>query len=262
MFYKISIALIFWLTGFTPFALKDLVKALLPIRDIGTGFTGAFLVFYLLIPFLNILVSNMNEKEHIHLMLLLGITYILFGTIPIVFSVTMNYVSWFCVLFVIASYIRLYPKHLYEQQKIWTWILIGSITLSVLSVVVCTWLGTKLNRNMSYTFVQDSNTLLAVITSISAFLFFKNIKMKSSIIINTIAGSTFGILLIHANSNAMRSWLWDKTVDAVGHYNAPILPLYVAGCVIAVFSASFLIDRIRIQLLEKPFFNYIGRNCK
>jgi hypothetical protein len=261
MFYKITIAIIFWVTGLMPFSMAELVNTLLPIRNIGNGFTSAFLVFYLFIPFLSILVSNMEEKQHINLLLLLGFTYIFLGTIPKIFSVTMNYVSWFSVLFFIASYIRLYPKSIYNNRKLWTWLLICSITLSVLSVVACTWLGTKLNRHVAYAFVTDSNTFLAVITSISAFLFFKNLQMKPSKVINTIAGSTFGIFLIHANSDTMRAWLWDKVINTVGHYYSPILPLYVVCSVVAVFVICLLIDLFRIQLLEKPFFSLIYKNC-
>lgn len=57
-------------------------------------------------------------------------------------------------------------------------------------------------------FVSDSNTVLALAISICSFMCFKNLKIGYSKLINTIGGSTFGVLLIHANSDVMREWLW------------------------------------------------------
>ena len=64
-FYKIIFFLIFTLTGYQEFSLKAMIKMLLPIFGIGTGFTSSYLVFFLFIPFMNILIKNMNEKQHI-----------------------------------------------------------------------------------------------------------------------------------------------------------------------------------------------------
>ena len=61
-FYKIVIYLLFIICGYETVSLSGIFKAVLPITSIGTNFTGCFLVFYLCIPFLNILVRNMSEK--------------------------------------------------------------------------------------------------------------------------------------------------------------------------------------------------------
>lgn len=63
MFYRIVISSIFWLSGYEQFTLIGLIKALIPVRNIGTGFTSAFLIFYLLIPFLNVDIQNMKERH-------------------------------------------------------------------------------------------------------------------------------------------------------------------------------------------------------
>ena len=179
-FYKIVICLLFTISGYAPFSVVKTIQWLLPLTSVSHGFVGCFLLFYLCIPFLNILIQNMNEKTHIRLLLLCSFIYILFGTIPML-GVTMNYVSWFIVLYFFASYIRLYPKKLFNSAKIWGWLSLVFIFLSIASVVACAWLGTKLEKNMAYYFVTDSNTFLAFGTGISTFMFFKNIKIKSSL---------------------------------------------------------------------------------
>lgn len=121
---------------------------------------------------MNILIRHLTEKQHIQLIALCALIYVFFGTVPFC-PVTMNYVSWFAVLYFIASYIRLYPKQIFERKKVWGWMTFICAGLSCASVIVCAWVGKQLDRHMAYYFVTDSNTLLAVCTAISAFLLFK-----------------------------------------------------------------------------------------
>ena len=83
-------------------------------------------------------------------------------------------------------------------------------------------------------------------------------NIKYSKVINAFGAGTFGVLLIHANSNAMRTWLWNDTVNAVGHYTLPLgqLMLYSIGLVLAIFTICNLIDQVRISTFEKWFFNW------
>ena len=117
-------------------------------------------------------------------------------------------------------------------------------------------------------FVGESNKILAVMIAVSSFLWFKNLDIPYSKFINAVGASTFGVLLIHANSDAMRTWLWRDTVDCVGHYSLPLgeLALYAIGVVLTVFSVCVVIDYLRIQLIEKPFFKWFdkiySKTCK
>lgn len=106
--------------------------------------------------------------------------------------------------------------------------------------------------------VSDSNKPLAVLTAVFAFIFFKNLEIGYSKIINTIAASAFGVLLIHANCNTMRQWLWRDSLDNVGHF-ADNIYLHAIVSVLAVYAICTLIDFIRIQLLEKPFFSWFDK---
>lgn len=175
--YKIIIYLIFTISGYQEFSIGTLAKAILPITQVSQNFGGCYLLFYLCIPFLNILVKNMTEKQHILLLCLVGVIYVFFGTVPKI-SVTMNYVSWFICLYFIGSYLRLYPKKIIESTKLWGWLTLALIIISCASVLACLWVGTKLDSQLAYAFVSDSNTLLAAALGVSSFLFFKNIKMK------------------------------------------------------------------------------------
>ncbi len=255
MFYRLAINLIFCLTGYKSYTLIEWAALLIPIKKISNGFTAAFLVFYLFIPFLTVLVRNLTEKQHTYLLLLCGFTYVFLGTIP-GFSVTMNYVSWFCVVFFIASYIRLYPKRIYNNTKFWGWLTLIILAVDILTITACAWISAKTGKQWAYRFLTDSNSFLATATAVCAFLLFKNINIPYNRFLNTVAASTFAVFLIHANSDTMRQWLWRDTIDCVGHYGIPLMPFYAMGSVLLIYTVCTLIDQIRIRFAGKPFFTY------
>lgn len=247
-FYRYLIHFIFVVAGYEVLSLKSCIEIIMPITQISQNFTACFVIFWLFIPFLNILISNMTERQHMYLLILTAFTYIFIGTVH---RVTMNYISWFMVLYLISSYIRIYPKKWMNSNAICGVLLLFSIALSAASVVVCAKTGYSV-----FMFVTDSNTFLAVMVGVFAFLYFKNIKIPYSKFINTIGASTFGVLLIHAHSDAMRQWLWKDILDVVGHYNDKLMPFYSIGCVVCIFIVCILIDIVRISLIEMPFFQW------
>ena len=255
MFYKIAIYFIFVCTSYISFSIKGLVMAFLPITSVSTGFTGAYLLFFLAIPFLNILISNLTEKQHLLLILLTSFIYVFFGTLPI-FTVTMNYVSWFSVLYFIASYIRIYPKKIFSNTRFWGIATLVSLSASILSILFGIYISGRVGRDMSHYFVTDSNMLLAVLLGVSSFLFFKNLKIKNSKFINAVSATCFGILQIHANSDAMRAWLWGDTLQNVKVYYTNYTILHFILSVIGIFAVCSVIEMLRIKFVEKPFFKY------
>ena len=47
MFYRILINAVFWISSYEPLTIQGLAKVLTPIRTVGTGFTAAYLLFFL-----------------------------------------------------------------------------------------------------------------------------------------------------------------------------------------------------------------------
>lgn len=169
------------------------------------------------------------------------------------FSVTMNYFSWFICLYFIASYMRSYPKNLFDDTKMWGLVTLVVAVLCVASVLYCIWLGARIDRRMAFYFVTDSNTSLAVCMGVSSFLLFRNIRIKRSKTINTIASSSFGVLLIHANSDTMRRWFWQTLLDVKGTFSLGItlLILHAILSVLGIFIVCVVIDQIRIRTIER-----------
>ena len=154
----------------------------------------------------------------------------------------------------IAAYIRLYPIPLFSNRNFW----LAASILCILSSCVSVLLLEYVSPPARYWFLVDSNKILAVATAISLFLLFKNIKLKYNPVINTLASSIFGVLLIHANSDAMRQWLWIDTLQNTRFFNSPWLVLHAFGSVIGIYLICTAIDQARIRLIEKPFFHCFG----
>lgn len=108
LFYSSVIYGIFVVTGYEKLSLANIID-ILPGRVLQDNFTSCFLTFYLCIPFLNILVQNLTKKQHLLLVAMCLFIYTFHTTLPRT-HVTMNYVSWFCVIYFIASYLRFYPN--------------------------------------------------------------------------------------------------------------------------------------------------------
>lgn len=245
-FYKIVIYLIFLFSCYEPFSPKTLLKAILPFTQVNKNFTGCFLIFYLCIPFLNLLVGNMTKRQHELLLVLSLSVYVIIGT---VLNVSFNYVTWFCILYFISSYIRLYPLPLFENTKFWLICTLLSVLVSCMSIICLLWIGEKIGKYNPYFFVADSNKIFAICTGVSSFMLFKNLKIKYNSFINAVASTCFGVLLIHANSDTMRRWLWGDLLHNVEMYDSRYYIIHAIVSVICIFCICSLIDWIRIKFI-------------
>lgn len=118
IFYNTLINFIFVALGKVSLSAKVLIFSFIPIKFIAGDFISCFLAFYLTIPFLNILVQNMTKRQHLLLICLCLFIYTFIAMVPI-FKLKMNYVSWFCVLYFIASYIRFYLNSNVNKTQKW-----------------------------------------------------------------------------------------------------------------------------------------------
>lgn len=258
--YKLLLYPILLTAGYETCSPLRIVKILMPTWGVTDGFVGCFICFWLTIPFLNVLVQNMTKRQHEWLLILVLGMYTLLGSIP-TFKITFNYVTWFSIIYFIASYIRLYPNPVFERRNLWGWMTLANVSLSVASIMLQRLIFGE-RSGMGYFFVTDSNKIFAVSVAVCSFLWFKNIDIKYRRIINAFGAGTFGVLLIHANGNAMKTWLWRDTVDVVGHYASFSLGevvLYSVGVVLAIFIICNLIDQLRIAFLEKCFLGWYDR---
>ena len=189
---------------------------------------------------------------HIRLIVLGLLLYSLLATFPFPgFSMTMNYVSWFILIYCISAYVRLYSKPLFMKTSVWGMVALIVFLISVLSIIIC-----LCNGWYHYKFLNDSNKLLAVATAFCSFMFFKNLRIPYNKFINMVACASFGVLLIHANSDAMRNWLWGSTLKNTVVFHTPWCYTHFVCSVLGIYIICTGIDLLRIYFIEKPFFRF------
>lgn len=264
-FYSIGIYLILSLGGVTSFNFIELSKSVLILpRDIGHGFTGSFIALYLLIPYINMCINQMTKKQHSVLLIILLIIFTLIPT----FLVThvYEYLGWYVTVYLIGSWIRLYPQEWMTNQKKVVVILVINYLLVVASILAMFYFGLQKHQIIQwdiYYFVSDSNKVFAVTMAVLLFCFFKNINIGCNKAINKIAATVFGVFLIHTSGDAMRHFLWNDLLKTPEFYHADSLYLHAFISALGVFSICSVIDMGRIMWIEKPILNALKSvKCK
>lgn len=175
VFYYVASLLIFHFSSYHKAVFLDVFYAVFPINGITSGwFVGAFLVFWLTIPFLNAIVNNISKVQHLCLIVL---TVAVFSVMPLVprFGFEYNHVEWFAILYFIGSYIRKYPNRLTENRSLWIGMSICSIIAGLISLAVVYYVfyGTMHKQMDLLFFLRDSNKISALMAALCFFLCFK-----------------------------------------------------------------------------------------
>lgn len=238
--------------GYETFSLVSFGKTLFSmIKGVNVGFTATFFLLYILMPFINQLVSNLSKKQYTALLFILFFFYTIIPTFFII-NDTFDEIGWYITMYLTGGYIRLYLNEIrLTSAKAFCLIIINLILIAV--SILCL---DKLAYN-PYHMVINANKLLAVTLASSLFMAFKNLDIGYNKWINKLSSATFGVLLIHANSDAMREFLWRGVLKVTDFYNSDKLIIYAVLSVLAVYIICSLIELFRIRYIERPFLNKI-----
>lgn len=238
------------------------VLAHIPVVNGLKTFTWGYMMLYLLVPFLNVTISALSKKQFQSLLILLTLIYSVLPTL--FYSKMFEYVGWYATMYLVGAYIRIYPYDWFNSKKIVLGGAVFSLLLSTFTVWSITWLSSYVDimKNFQY-FVVDSNKPFAFICSVFLFLYFLyHVKISYSRIINQMALTTFGVLLIHMHSDAMASLLWGKILRNVDYAMTELAIPHFIVSVIFVYSVCVVIDLLRIYLIERPLFSFIQLRIK
>lgn len=251
-FYVFVIYFLMVLIGVESFSLVSLGKTVFSmIRGVNVGFTATFFLLYILIPFINKFIENINKKQFAILLFILFSFYTVIPTF-FVFNDTFNEISWYISMYLVGGYIRLYYDNIELSVKKSLVIILANLVLIVASILVLDTIG-----HSPYHMVINANKLFAVTLAVSLFMVFKNINLGYSKWINKLSSVTFGVLLIHANSDAMREFLWVRVLNVSSFYSSQYLFIHAVLSVVAIYIICSLIELFRIKFIEKPFLNML-----
>ena len=255
VFYSVIIYLLFLVINNQSISITRVIKSILPITVDYWWFASTYFVMYIASPFLNILLRNMSKQIYKYYLLIM---FILWSLLPSV--TTMSYQSnelwWFVFLYSIAAYIKIYGIRDFGI-KTYAISSILVIVLTWLSVVVIDILGTRFSVFASYALhFYGMQNVAMLFSALLIFLLFRSLQIKNSMIINEIAGTTFGIYLIHDHPS-IRNFFWGRVFVNSEYVNAPFLFLYTIFAVFTVFFVCAIVEHIRIHTVEKMWMRIL-----
>ena len=257
VFYVYGFYIIFLITGYEPFSVKEVIKQLLFLPlEVGNLYTDSMIAMMIFIPFCNMLIKAISKKQYQILLSLLLIYFTVLASF--LKNDNFDFVFWMLTMYFIGGYIRLYSGKI-DNLKVGVVCSVVSIVAMIVSIILIDFIGNRIGITDAYYFLSDANKILAVTTSISVFIMFKNLKINYNKIINILASTTFGVLLIHANTAAMRRFLWVDVFNNMGHYNSKYFIIYACAVVVLVYGIAVIIDLLRKKFVEFKVFRYLDK---
>ena len=231
-------------------------------------FVSVYIIIYILSPYFNKLIINMSKKEFEKLLI---IVVSIWSIIPTVFglrnnsSETILYYSrfiWMVVMYFMGAFIKLYDiKELNTKKKsifvtLITW---GIMTCSILFIYY-----NKENFNIigtyEWAYLWTPNNFFMLILSVSVFQYFSKLRIKDSLIINTLASTTLGIYMLH--DGCFNTILWRYLLNTKMKLESKYSIFYIIVTSLLIFAVGAVIDLIRKKIEKYTISKLIGYYSK
>lgn len=266
LLYRIARRIVEFALGLSTLSWKSLATiplSLLSEAGHNGSFSASFTVFYLLIPALNAAIQRLDRRSHGLVLISLLALQTGLGTF-LGNKYLFNEVSWFCIIYLLAAYLRLHGGAWTSDLSLCVRGLACSLVLCWAFIVAMDLI--HFNTKTFYHLVSNPSRLGSLAIGLFAFLVFRNLNIPQSRVINRIAAASFGVLLVHANSLARRLlWKPGGLFDvkwAFGHLPLPLLVLHAAGAVVTVYALGFIIDAVEKAIIAKPLYRHLDRRAK
>lgn len=251
LFYSLGIYLVLIIVGKESFSVVQLIKCTFPITFKEYWFLSVYTLVYILSPFINKFLNNLNKQEYVNY---LFISLLIFSILPTVttFDFYANYLIQFILFYSLGAFFKKFPNNkLIQNKTINKYIFILSTLILLTSPIVFDLLATKssffLDKNV---YLFNRTSIIVICFSVSLFVKFISKKEISNNFINNISSCVFGIYLIHDN-NFMRKILWIDLFKNADFVNSNLFILHFIISVLVVFGLSLLIEFIRKSTIEK-----------
>ena len=216
---------------------------------------------YLFVPYINKMLLALSKEEYKRLLLIM---FIVFSLIPTLYKDTpfgYSDLVWFICVYSFGAYIRIFECKLdnFKSSRIFSIVALLVITNFILVILIdlATIYRIYIGGIGPYYF-YSMNKVLTLFISLLIFLGFKNLKIKSSKLINTIGASTFGVYLLH-DHRISRFIIWTKIFHNSDFSNDSMLPLRIIVEVILVFIVCSLVEYARSDVIEPLYMNKIKK---
>lgn len=226
----------------------------LPLIGKSYGFIAGYVILYFLTPFLNRLTSQLNQKSHKKLAIILFSVFSLFA--PVIFNQYMRVYNgysfaWFICVYLIVSYVRTYA----QWNKIpWKMYLTAFVVLTLIGTVAR---GFAPASSPIYVAKGHYNDPIIFLSALTCFLLFASFNVKKIVttrMIQFFVPLSVAVFFIHAN---MFIEQWFKTLEFYTFINEGILRYLI--CLPLLALAIYLVCTL-CEFVREWAFNKIGLN--
>lgn len=231
-----------------------IISSLFPVIWGGNWFIIFYIILFLFLPFINPSLKSLTKTQYSKLVILIIIVW---SIIPTFSGYAWFYsgFDYFLFIYIIGGYLKLhYTKLKSKYFYINSFIII--ILLMLLFIIITDILGLKYKSNTMFNSFQNFyqlNSFIPILASLSIFLFFQKIEIKSKII-NYISSSMLSTYLIHDNF-LFRNVLWNSFFPNLDYVNTNLFIPHFILKVLFVFFICVFVDKVFAYTLEKPLNN-------
>lgn len=224
--------------------LLDILKTILPFSYTSWWFMSHYIVLLLFSPFINILIENLNRKQHFILIFICIFLFNIISSFSLAPIDTTNGYGFnnFILLYLIGRYLRIYSPH---KNKNKTRYLIGYIILSL-----CILMSYIIYGNYKF---GTHNSVLVLCSSINLFCFFDNISIKSNYF-SKISPYVLAVYLI-TDSFYLREIINSQIFNPCNYADSLIVILYIIIYSVILFIVCIIIDSFVEKYFSKVFDN-------
>lgn len=255
-FYSVLVGLlgVFLGTSTEPFSIYYLLQIFLPIQMNQYWFITAYVLLYMLLPFLGPAVRAMTKQQHRICIFLFLAAFCLVKTI-VPARLTLDKqgydVIWYITLFLVAAYFRKYECRLFTKKA--GYLALYFVGTGLIFLCLMGYRAIYLKTGKLFTVVEvatDYNHLFVFAASLFLFLFFTKLEVKGAI--GRMAGFagplTLGVYLLH-ESVGIR-YAWPKWLGAESASTPLLVMLMTCLAVIVVFTVGILVEYLRRALFR------------
>lgn len=235
IFYGISIfaiAVSFGLIKLDLSSIKILLKTIC-----GHWFIDIYIILYILHPFINKLINNLNKKQNLYL---IYIVFFFFSILPSFFTdITVKDGGYgiinFILLYLIAAYIRNYHDDYKINNRFLFTLFMITLSMGIL--------GKDYGKIYNYNFAG------VIFNSLIVFLIFKKYSFRKSKIITTISSCSLATMLIHGHYN-IETWMYQVLFNSKAYWNSKYMIIHMIVSCIIIFIICITIEVVRKKIFK------------
>lgn len=239
--------------------IKEAKYAFFPILTSHYWFVTAYLILMVLSPFFNKLILALNQTEYRCLLIsVIMIFVILQGGFPNIFpGMSDGRLMPVFIMYLIGGYIKRFRKKKNNVRKHWTVALVFYLLLFASFYLITLWgieSGNQFILANRY-FYRNLNSPFVVVICTEMFIAIMETDIAYNKLINTIAGCTFGVYLIH--SNRWMLGILSKFFPIYEEQRSLYILLYSIFAFLIIYVFCTIVDWIRANTVGKLWDKFL-----